>query len=166
MPRCSSQALFPAFLKGGRPVSLLRFLVPAMIAGLMACPGPVQAAPAAPPSLEGDWVLHIFIGDRQFDDQIHLKRDGQNKLVGTLTVPGLWSTPIDHAELRGDTVILEIHAPEGKKPFPVRYEGRFFPGTSVFSGFATLPESGELLGGFVAKRPAKAGKSATGANQP
>jgi hypothetical protein len=146
-------------------VNLLRFLVPALIAGLMACPGPVQAAPQ-PATLEGDWVLHIFIGDRQFDDQIHLKRDGQNKLVGTLTVPGLWSTPIDQAEIQGDRVILQIHAPEGKKPFPVRYEGRFFPGEAVFTGFATLPDSGELLGGFVAKRPAKAVKPTSGTDKP
>lgn len=45
------------------------------------------------PRLEGDWTLNTYIGDRIFQDRLHLQRDQQGELEGTLSVPNGFTAP-------------------------------------------------------------------------
>lgn len=134
-------------------MSFTRFLATLLVAStLTAChAAPVSAVPvrsalrlAAP---TGDWVMHLYVGQTHFADQLHLAADGS----GTLTVVGKWSAPLEQVRLVGDELSFEVLAPEGPKPFRVFYRGQIKDTT--MTGFATLAD-GSLLGGYVAQRQA------------
>lgn len=113
---------------------------------------------AADRKLEGRWVMHLYIGDRLFHDEVELKRDSEGRLHGTLTVPGRFTAGIPRVISSGNSFVFEITADEGHGPFRVRYEGSFYfgKGDDTFTGFGTVlgskPEENELLGGFVGQR--------------
>lgn len=120
---------------------------PAMLLTLAA------AALSASPDLTGDWVMHLYIGDRLFDDRVHVVRDAKGQLGGELTVPERFTSPLEKIEVTRSVARFEIVGHERGKAFRVRYDGRWDAGGTIFVGIATLPEENdELLGGFVAQR--------------
>ena len=123
-------------------------LVLGMLAG-----GLAQAAEKIKaPSLEGAWVMHLFLGKRLFDDQVTVKKQADGTLGGTLVVPERFTAPIKNVTVSGTTFAFEITADEGQGPFSVRYEGTFHASGDTFIGFATVLGENALLGGFVGQR--------------
>lgn len=103
--------------------------------------------------LSGQWTMHTYIGDRIFDDKLSLSPDREGKLQGTVSVPGGFTAPVEHLEAVDSTHFsFEIHPNEGNGAFRVAYRGELDPKDDVFIGFATLPDEGQLIGGFVAQR--------------
>ncbi len=142
-------------------MALIRLAALAVALSVMLLMGTARAAgvpPVAPTVganrvIAGDWVLHLFIGNHQFDDRVHLDVTSPSAFTGTVVVPARWSAPIERGELTPTGISFDIHAPEGPKPFVVRYEGTFSSDGTTFIGFATMPETGGYLGGFVAYQP-------------
>ena len=106
--------------------------------------------PATEPSLQGHWTLHLYIGERLFEDDVRVARLSDGSFGGTLTVPGLWTAPIDKVRVEGKDVRFEIETDEGRGPFRVEYRGQFDDKGDTFVGFAS--SGGEPFGGFVAQR--------------
>ncbi|MDB5098609.1 MAG: hypothetical protein JWM80_3030 [Cyanobacteria bacterium RYN_339] len=112
-------------------------------------------APAAlaAPDLAGDWVMHIYVGNRLFEDRVHVERDAQGAYTGTVTVPDRFTSPLEKVTVTADVASFEIVGHERGEAFRVKYDGRWDAQGTIFVGIATLPEEkGDLLGGFVAQR--------------
>jgi hypothetical protein len=108
---------------------------------------------AAAPDLSGDWTMHIYVGNRLFEDQVHVERDAGGDYRGTLTVPDRFTSPLEQVTVTSEVATFEIVGHERGEAFRVRYDGRWDAKHTIFVGIATLPEEqGELLGGFVAQR--------------
>jgi hypothetical protein len=143
-------------------MSLRRFICSVVLAGLplsapffATLPASAEAGGLATPNLSGDWVMHIYVGHRLFEDQVHVVADAKGALGGTLTVPDRFTSPLELVTVTPDIARFEIVGHERGEAFRVRYEGRWDARGQVFVGLATLPEEGNaLLGGFVAQRPA------------
>lgn len=105
------------------------------------------------PRLEGDWTLNTYIGDRIFQDRLHLQRDAQGELEGTLSVPNGFTAEVENLK-EGDEgkFGFTIHPNEGNGAFEVNYTAEMDPKDEVFIGFARMAD-GNLIGGFVAQRP-------------
>jgi hypothetical protein len=121
---------------------------------LAALASPAAATrPAPPPPLAGKWVMHIFVGDKLFDDQVTIIANAG--FSGTLVVPKRFTATLENITATDDHFAFEIQANEGHGVFRVRYEGSFIdaPANNTFIGTArvTSPEPG-LLGGFVGQR--------------
>lgn len=103
--------------------------------------------------LEGDWTLNTYIGERIFQDRLHLERDPSGELHGTLSVPGGFQAEVHSLEDRGpNDFAFSIEPDEGQGKFKVNYSAEFDPKDEVFVGFARM-QDGDLIGGFVARRP-------------
>lgn len=102
----------------------------------------------------GDWVMTIRIGERTFEDRFTLARGADGAYAGSLTVVGQWTAPLERIEVRPGRLAFELLAPEGARPFRVRYEGVLDATGRLYTGTATLPEAGEPLGAFSAARAA------------
>lgn len=134
-----------------------RALAALLAAGLAGSPLSALAAPAPAPDLAGDWVLHIYVGNRLFDDTVHVERDARGAYAGTLTVPDRFTSPLEKVVVDQERARFEIVGHERGHAFRVIYDGRWDPKHQVFAGLATLlDEGGALLGGFVAQRAADA----------
>ncbi len=109
----------------------------------------VSASARADSPKSGTWVMHLYLGDRLFDDVLQVQPSG----LGWITVPDRFTVAINHLTMTAETTSFDIVADEGKgAPFHVKYEGRFYPGADTFSGFATVLDDNSLLGGFVGQR--------------
>lgn len=107
--------------------------------------------------LQGDWTLHTYIGERVFQDRLHLEADAEGELHGTLSVPGGFQAEVESLEKRDAThFTFSIQPDEGNGRFRVNYSAELDPKDEVFIGFARL-DDGNLIGGFVGKRPPVAG---------
>src|SRR5437016_3980480 len=60
--------------------------------------------------IEGDWVMHLYMGARLFDDQVHLERDNNGKLSGTLNVPNRFTVPLRNILVTEETISFNIEA--------------------------------------------------------
>jgi hypothetical protein len=132
----------------------MRKTVIALTFAAIACV-PFGADAKGPPSraaLEGKWVMHLYLGDRLFDDQVELAAGPGGALRGTLTVPGRFTVPVEKLVQTGRHFAFQITADEGRGPFHVRYEGDLHDGGDTYVGFATVLDDGSLLGGFVGQR--------------
>ncbi len=109
---------------------------------------------ARPAPLAGNWVLHLYLGDHVFDDEVQVAPQADGALGGTLKVPGRFTAPLENvrSDAAAPTLSFEITADEGHGPFRVRYEGSMHTGNDTFVGFATMLGDRSLLGGFVAQR--------------
>src|SRR5437773_1125421 len=90
------------------------------------CTAPLLGLASAHPRVEdvqGDWVMHVYLGDRLFEDQIHLERGPDGKLCGTLTVPHRFTVPLRNIEVNQKQISFNIEANEGNGAFHVKYEG-------------------------------------------
>lgn len=112
-------------------------------------PGPAglpQARMAVP---EGEYILHTYLGDRVFADELKWT-SGHG---GTLTVPGKFTSQIENLELLPQFgVSFEILVPEGKEPYRVRYLMHFSADRSQATGTLVKVSTGETMGSFVAVR--------------
>lgn len=137
----------------------------ALAAGCAHAPAYAQARPAALAAKRhvdpaGAWVMTIRIGERTFEDRFTLARGSDGAYAGTLTVVGQWTAPLERIEVRPGRLAFELLAPEGAKPFRVRYEGTLDAAGRMYTGTATLPEAGEPLGAFTAVRAGRPGEGA------
>lgn len=114
-----------------------------------------EEQPAERRNMLGDWVMHIYIGDRVFHDQVHLEVDGRGKTAGTLTVPGLFTAEVERFQMASDGFSFQITIDEGRGRVTIRYEGVLHASGLAFSGFATAlagkggkPADERLVGGF------------------
>lgn len=104
------------------------------------------------PRLEGDWTLNTYIGDKIFQDRLHLQRDAEGELEGTLSVPNGFTAEVEDLKEDGAGHFgFSIHPNEGNGAFEVNYSAEMDPKDEVFVGFARLAD-GNLIGGFVAQR--------------
>ena len=115
---------------------------------------PTALRAASSPTVAGDWVMTIRIGERTFEDRFTLTKGPAGGFTGTLTVVGQWSAPLERIEAAPGRLAFELLAPEGAKPFRVRYDGALDAAHRTWKGTATLPETGEALGAFEAVRSA------------
>jgi hypothetical protein len=99
-----------------------------------------------------DWVMHIYVGSRLFEDKLHLEQTPGGQWQGTISVPNLFTVPVRNVSYTKKTISFDIEANEGKGLFHVKYVGSFYPGTDTFSGFATVTDDNSLLGGFVGQK--------------
>lgn len=100
-----------------------------------------------PVALEGDYVLHTYLGDHVFADELHWT----TAKSGTLSVPGKFSVPLEKVETipqRG--LAFEIMVPEGRVPYRVRYQMHFNADLSQATGTLVDVASGRSMGSFVA----------------
>lgn len=105
------------------------------------------------PRLEGDWTLNTYIGNRIFQDRLHLQRDPKGDLEGTLSVPNGFTAEVEELKDQGDGHFgFKIHPDEGNGAFEVTYSAEMDPKDEVFIGYARQAD-GNLIGGFVAQRP-------------
>src|SRR5688500_4515744 len=123
-------------------------LASALLIGLVLAPSAFAAGKPATPRFVGRWVLHLYIGDRVFDDDVVVAPGTDGRLGGGLTVPGRFTAPLAGVVADRERFRFEITADEGRGPFTVRYDGTFHPDTDAFVGFATLVPQNELLGAF------------------
>ena len=108
---------------------------------------------AEPPALVGNWVMHLYIGERLFDDVVEVTAGKSGVLGGTLTVPDRFTAEIKNVVVYANTFQFEITADEGRGPFTVRFEGTMHADKNTYVGFATvLGDEPKLLGGFVGVR--------------
>ena len=127
----------------------MRFLT--SIFGLFLLASGAVAAPAAP--LTGRWVMHLYLGDRLFEDQVTIERSAAGAFSGSLVVPGAFTATLENVAVDGGDFSFAITADEGHGPFHVVYRGTLHDSGDTFVGFATLPnEKNALLGGFVGQR--------------
>ena len=130
-----------------------------------ALPGsPVIARSAAGGQIE-NWVMHLYLGERLFDDRVHLERAPDGALSGTLTVPDRFTVPLRHIVRNAEVISFDIEADEGDGPFHVKYEGRMYPTGDTYVGFATVTDDNSLLGGFVAQKLSPLATAALGNSQ-
>jgi hypothetical protein len=101
-----------------------------------------------PAQLAGSWRMHLKVGTHLFEDRLTLTTG----LGGQLEVPGKFTAPLEQAHLSGRKLTFEILADEGPTPYRVRYEGRLDTKGTTYTGRATLPQTGETLGTFVAEK--------------
>ncbi|MBS2033751.1 hypothetical protein JST97_02135 [bacterium] len=101
----------------------------------------------------GDYIVHTFLGDRVFADELHW---GSTR-AGSLTVPGKFTAQLEKVELQPDRLVsFEIVVPEGEKPYRVRYQMYFTPDMSQATGSLVNVSSGQTMGCFVAlKKPVR-----------
>lgn len=103
-------------------------------------------------SLEGHWVMHLYLGTQLFDNQIHIESDPAGGIKGTIMVPNRFTVPLRNIRVVGEAISFDIEADEGRGPFHVLYEGRMHANGKVFVGYATITDNNTLLGGFVAQK--------------
>jgi hypothetical protein len=103
-------------------------------------------------NIHRDWVMHIYVGGRLFEDQLSLEQTPGGEWKGSITVPNRFTAAVRNVSYTKDTLSFDIEGNEGKGPFHVKYVGNFYPGSDTFSGFATITDDGKLLGGFVGQR--------------
>lgn len=112
----------------------------------------------------GTYDMKIQIGEREFHDVLVLESDSGHvhpiayagKLTGTVTVPGVFSSPLTgsvrcHPWSAMCVLNFEIIARENGREFKVRYQGAAGYEERDFTGRAFL-ENGEVLGDFTATR--------------
>ncbi len=131
-------------------------------------------AQATDHGLDGNYEVHLKVGDRIFLDQMEIKgKDGEIKLqsfhgsiTGTMTVPGNFTSPLSgegHCSEKDSLCELDfdIDAHEQGQAYKVHYQAKIQgahyqkvvadEATPVLTGTATL-EDGQLLGTFEATR--------------
>lgn len=99
----------------------------------------------------GDWTLNTYIGNKIFKDKLSLKK-ANNILSGTLSVPKVFTSRLEKINISENKLYFEIMVNEGQKPYKVKYECVIHNSGETFVGFATLFDSNELIGGFVATK--------------
>ncbi len=110
-------------------------------------PGPTSLPQARMAVPEGEYILHTYLGDHVFADE--LKWGSGNS--GTLTVPGKFASQIENMELLPQFgVSFEIMVPEGKEPYRVRYRMHFNADLSQATGTLVQVSNGKTIGSFVA----------------
>lgn len=100
-------------------------------------------APALPTS--GRYVLHTYLGDHVFEDELNWTPEG-----GTLSVPGKFSSPLENRKPIPGGMSFEILVPEGSQPYRVRYQMRFNPDFGQATGTLVNLSTGQTMGSFVA----------------
>lgn len=103
------------------------------------------AAPLSAPSPEGEYVLHTYLGDHVFADELNW-----NSKV--LSVPGKFQSPLESVKPIPGGTSFEILVPEGKEPYRVRYLMHFNADRSQATGTLVNVSTGETMGSFVAIR--------------
>ena len=76
-----------------------------------------DAKPAVKKTIEavdftGNWVMHIYLGTRVFDDQVTVTAQPDGSLGGSLTVPGRFTTAIENVKVKGRSFAFDITADE------------------------------------------------------
>lgn len=105
--------------------------------------------PETPPQLQGDYILHTYLGDQVFADELRWSSDHS----GRLTVPGKFESPLENVKaIPGGGVSFEIMVPEGKIPYRVRYLMHFEADWSQATGTLVKVDTGQTMGSFVAIR--------------
>lgn len=108
---------------------------------------------AAPPDVLGDYVMHLYIGTRLFDDRVRIERAPNGALVGTFTVVGGFTAPLRNLRVTPQAISFDIVANEGGRILRVRFDGLFHrSGGGTFVGYGTMLDDQSLLGGFVARK--------------
>jgi hypothetical protein len=107
-------------------------------------PGPGPTPPS--PILAGEYVLHTYLGEHVFADELHWT----SKQGGTLTVPGKFTAQLENVGLLPGGVSFEIMVPEGKVPYRVRYLMHFSQDMIQATGSLVSVSSGQTIGSFVA----------------
>jgi hypothetical protein len=97
----------------------------------------------------GKWILNTYIGDKIFKDKLNLQKI-DNKLSGTLNVPNVFSSKLEKIKILDNKLYFEILVNEGQKPYRVKYDCTIHEKGDSFIGFASIYETNELIGGFVA----------------
>ena len=97
----------------------------------------------------GEWTLNTYIGNKIFKDKLSLKKEN-NVISGNLSVPKVFTSRLEKINVSENKLYFEIMVDEGKKPYRVKYECIINKSGETFVGFATLFDSNELIGGFVA----------------
>ncbi|MFN8612831.1 MAG: DUF6265 family protein [Vulcanimicrobiota bacterium] len=105
--------------------------------------------PADQVVLAGNWVLHTYLGEHLFADELRWT----SSQGGTITVPGKFSAPIENLKhLPERRVTFEIVVPEGERPYRVSYRMQFEADMKQATGSLVDLSSGQTLGCFVARR--------------
>lgn len=98
--------------------------------------------------LLGDWTLNTYIEDKIFKDKLSITKS--NVLSGTLSVPNVFTSKLENIKINQNKLYFEILVNEGQKPYRVKYESYIHQKGNSFVGFASMYETNELIGGFVA----------------
>ena len=109
-------------------------------------PGPSDPEKIVP---QGDYILHTYIGERIFPDELHWT----TATSGTLRVPDKFIAPLENVEaLPQRAVVFDIMVPEGTVPYRVRYLMHFNADMSQATGILVHVGTGQTVGSFVALR--------------
>ncbi len=103
-------------------------------------PGPAPAPSTQP---QGKYILHTYLGDHVFADELNWKSK-------TLAVPGKWQASLENVKPIPGGTSFEITVPEGKQPYRVRYVMHFNPDLSQATGTLVNLTTGQTIGSFVA----------------
>lgn len=107
-------------------------------------PGPAPIPAGATPA--GEYVLHTYLGEQVFADELRWT----SSKGGTLTVPGKFTAQLENVVSLPGGVSFEIMVPEGKVPYRVRYRLHFSPDMKQATGSLVNVSNGQTMGSFVA----------------
>ncbi|MBX3166557.1 MAG: hypothetical protein KF760_04060 [Candidatus Eremiobacteraeota bacterium] len=92
------------------------------------------------------YVLHTYLGDQVFADELYWSTDH----TGSLVVPGKFQSVLENVKPIPGGTSFEIMVPEGKEPYRVRYLMRFNADLSQATGSLVKVSTGQTIGSFVA----------------